>query len=298
MKTNLVAGAVLGALAVLSMGAGPGRAQSGTDIFLAPLEAQDGALHIGAPRNVTNRPGYDNQPCFLPEGNAFLYTSIRDGQADIYRYDLKLNRSVRITRTPESEYSPTPIPGNTGFAVVQVEADSTQRLWKFTADGKSSTLLLRDVKPVGYQAWASPIRVVVFVLGEPNTLFLADTRSGQGLTVARDVGRSLQTVPNRPDISFTQRGEDGGWWIKELSVASRQIEPYAPALEGSQDHAWTPDRTLLMAKDNAVYRYLPDPDNRWEEVAHFDDPALAHLTRMAVSPYGKWIAMVSDEPAP
>jgi len=296
VKANLVV--VGGVLAVLGAGAGPAGAQPGTDIFLAPLETAEGTLHIGAPGNVTHRPGYDNQPCFLPDSRAFLYTSIRDGQADIYRYDLKTSRSVQITHTPESEYSPTPVPGGVGFAVIQVEADSTQRLWGFTPDGKGSTLLLRDVKPVGYQAWASPTRVAVFVLGQPNTLFLADTRSGQGLEVAQDVGRCLQAVPGRPLITFPQRDEDGVWWIRELSAASRQIEPVAPALEGSQDHAWTPDRTLLAARDNAVYRYRPDPDNRWDEVARFDDPALAHLSRLAVSPDGKWIAMVSDEPTP
>src|SRR5207248_360461 len=35
--------------------------------------------------NITNRPGYDNQPSF--DGPAILYTSIRNGQADIYRFE-------------------------------------------------------------------------------------------------------------------------------------------------------------------------------------------------------------------
>jgi hypothetical protein len=297
VKTNLVvAGAVLVALAIWSDAA---RSQSGTDIFLAPLEIGEGTIHIGTPGNVTHRPGYDNQPAFLPQGDAFLYTSIRDGQADIYRYDLKSSRSTQITRTPESEYSPTPIPGNTGFAVVQVEADSTQRLWQFTEDGKGSTLLLRDVKPVGYQAWAGPTKVAVFVLGEPHTLVLADTRSGLGVEVARDIGRSLQPVPGGPWISFPQRDEDGSWWIRRVNAGTRRVEPLVPALAGSEDHAWTPDGTLLSAHDNVVYKLRPgDEFTAWSEVARFDDPAMAHLTRLAVSPDGKWIAMVSDEPAP
>ena len=35
--------------------------------------------------NITNRPGYDNQPAF--DGSAILYTSIRSGQADIWRFE-------------------------------------------------------------------------------------------------------------------------------------------------------------------------------------------------------------------
>src|SRR4051812_44166465 len=76
-----------------------------TDIFLAPLSIEDGHPVIGNPINVTNRPGYDNQPSFTPDGHALLFTSIHDdGQSDIYRYDLATKEITRVTTTPESEY--------------------------------------------------------------------------------------------------------------------------------------------------------------------------------------------------
>lgn len=60
-----------------------------TDIYLADLRVARGRVTVDAPVNVTARPGYDNQPFFLPDGRAFLYTSVReDSQADIYRYDI------------------------------------------------------------------------------------------------------------------------------------------------------------------------------------------------------------------
>jgi Tol biopolymer transport system component len=75
-------------------------------------------ISVGTPVNVTARPGYDNQPFFLADGRAFLYTSIReDSQADIYRYDLDRKTSVRLTATSESEYSPIPLPRGGGFSV-------------------------------------------------------------------------------------------------------------------------------------------------------------------------------------
>ncbi|HEX9216853.1 MAG TPA: hypothetical protein VF864_07725, partial [Gemmatimonadales bacterium] len=80
-----------------------------TDIYLADLRVAQGRVSVGVPVNVTARPGYDNQPFFLPDGRAFLYTSIReDSQADIYRYDIDTKTSIRLTTTRESEYSPTP----------------------------------------------------------------------------------------------------------------------------------------------------------------------------------------------
>ncbi|HEX9653367.1 MAG TPA: hypothetical protein VGA99_06630, partial [bacterium] len=89
-----------------------------SDIFLVNLDSS------GTPVNLTNRPGYDNQPFFVDD-NILLYTSIReDNQADIYRFDLQTDSGTRLTATSESEYSPMTMPGSEFFSVVRVEADS------------------------------------------------------------------------------------------------------------------------------------------------------------------------------
>src|SRR5947209_13786774 len=75
-----------------------------TDIFLAPVRVGRGTLVVGAPVNVTKRPGYDNQPSFTPDSRAILFTSVRaDAQADIYRYGISTKATSRLTNTPESE---------------------------------------------------------------------------------------------------------------------------------------------------------------------------------------------------
>src|SRR6185503_5120037 len=137
MRTRaIVAAATVAALGFVPEGAS--QAPSGpasTDIYLASLSTRQGRLVVGAPVNVTRRPGYDNQPTFTRDGQALLYTVIAsDGQADIYRYDLRTKTSRRVTSTPESEYSPTVYSDGTRFSVVRVEADSTQRLWSFQLD--------------------------------------------------------------------------------------------------------------------------------------------------------------------
>src|SRR3954453_14143817 len=81
-----------------------------TEIYLAPL-SRAATVSVGAPVNITNSPGYDNQPAFTPDGAAILFTSIRGGtQTDIYRYDITSARTTRVTSTPEGEYSPTVTP--------------------------------------------------------------------------------------------------------------------------------------------------------------------------------------------
>src|SRR5512142_3166495 len=99
------------AIAALAVFAATASAQSsppGTDIYLAPLTVAAGRIGVGTAVNITNRTGYDNQPSFTPDGASILYTSVReDGQADIWRYDLRDRSTHQVTHTPESEYSPT-----------------------------------------------------------------------------------------------------------------------------------------------------------------------------------------------
>ncbi len=267
-----------------------------TDIYLADLRVDHGRVSVGAPVNVTARPGYDNQPFFLPDGRAFLYTSIReDSQADIYRYDIARRTSVRLTTTRESEYSPTLLPDGRGFSVVRVEADSTQRLWAFDADGTRPRLVLDSIKPVGYHAWSDAHTLVLFVLGTPPTLQIADARTpaGHGEVVASNIGRSLQRVPRSRTIAFVQRDSVAGNWIKEVNPQTKAVTPLVRALDGTDFFTWTPGGIALAARGTKLYQWNPRRGQEWEEVADFAAAGLTNVTRLAVSPNGDRLAIVA-----
>src|SRR5712671_3589767 len=161
-----------------------------TEIHLALLSMPGGQFTLGPPVNITANPGYDNQPSFAPDGRSLLFTSIRGGtQTDIYRYDIAAGRVARVTNTPESEYSPTVTPDGAHISVIRVEADGTQRLWRFTMDGTQPELVLADVKPVGYHAWGDDHTLALFVLGQPATLQIADTRTGKADNLMPGISR-------------------------------------------------------------------------------------------------------------
>ncbi len=278
-------------------------AQSAPDIFIASLRSvtgPDGVRHwdVGTPINVTQRPGYDNQPAFLPDGSGFWYTAIgADAQADIYRYDFATSASVRVTTTRESEYSPTPLPAGREFSVVRVELDSTQRLWAFAWDGSHPRLLLPGIKPVGYHAWLDSTTLALFVLGTPATLQLADLRTGKSDTVARDIGRSPQAVPGRAAASVIWRQDSLHRVIAIVDARERIPRPFAPAPDGVDFHAWTPDGTLLASRGTAILRW----DARtaaWVPLADFAALGLTSVTRLAVSPAGDRLAFVAIPAAP
>jgi dipeptidyl aminopeptidase/acylaminoacyl peptidase len=254
---------------------------------------------LGKPVNVTHRAGYDNQPAFTPDGRSVYYTSTReDGQADIYRYDLTARRITRVTATPESEYSPTFVPGGKRFSVVRVERDSSQRLWSFALDGSDPQLVLRTIEPVGYHAWMDPAHVALFVLGRPATLQVAELGTEHVDTLARDIGRSLSAIaPGR--VSFVTRTASG-FVLDVVDTDPVSHHPRVSALgeiePGSEFVVWTPRGQAVTAQGSKVYARGSGPaDNRWVELADFAPDGVTHITRLAVSPDGRWLALVADD---
>ena len=277
-----------------------------TEIYLAPLKTTSAGIEVGAPINITNSPGYDNQPFFTPDGGSVLFTSVRGAagstQTDIYKYDIAGKRVMQVTSTPESEYSPTVTPSG-AISVIRVELDgqNTQRLWQFSAEGRDPKVVLENVKPVGYHAWADDHTLALFVLGQPATLQLADTRTGTAKVISSDIGRSIQRIPGKPgraDISFVQRERDGQTvrlTVKQLNAATGDVTVLVQVPEGSReaDTAWTPNGYLLMVHDGVLYGWTRG-QTAWKEVVSLQRLSLSGVTRLAVSPKGDYIALVGS----
>jgi hypothetical protein len=280
-----------------------------TDLFLATLSFSGAKALIGQPVNISKSPGYDNQPSFTPDGLAILFTSVRGGRkpapsvgaaigSDVFRYDLAAARVTRVTDTIESEYSPTVTPEGGHVSVIRVEADGTQRLWRFTLDGKQAELVLRDVKPVGYHAWVDRNTVAVFVLGQPATLQVADVATGHADVVAKDIGRSLQRIPGG-GISYVQReareGRAPALHVMEWNPAARTPAPVVPVVDGATeaDLAWAPDSRLLMVHGGTLYGWRRG-ESAMSPAADLAALGLRGVSRMAVSPKGDWIVFVAQ----
>jgi dipeptidyl aminopeptidase/acylaminoacyl peptidase len=286
MRTVLVA-ALISVSAALAADA-----QGSTDIYLAPLSLANGRVVIGAPVNVTSRPGYDNQPSFTPDSKFILFTSTHeDAQSDIYRIDVATKTITRVTATPESEYSATVMPGGTRFSVIRVERDSTQRLWSFALDGSDPRVVLTALKPVGYHAWIDANDLALFVLGSPNALVHADVRAQKYDTLARRIGRSLAPLPGGGGFSF----------VRQIDSTSMLVSARWPGFvtqdlvalpKGAQDIAWVSPNIVLTGDGSRVLAWNRGA-TAWEPVADFTAGGLTAISRLAASPDGKWLAIVA-----
>ncbi|MGZ8843266.1 MAG: TolB family protein [Pyrinomonadaceae bacterium] len=273
----------------------PAAAPPSSDIFLIDVKTKKGELVFGDPQRITNTPGYNNQPSFMPDGKSVLYTSIREKQADIYRYELGTGATSQVTDTPESEYSATLMPDKKNISVVRVEADGTQRLWKFSLDGGSPVLILENVKPVGYHHWIDDHTLALFILGvpgKPNFLEVLDAATGKSEFVTENPGRILRKVPNQNKFSFVHKVSDKIWEIKAFDLRARTSASLVATLPGAEDYAWLPDGKLLLAKDSKLFAVLPLSGSQWEEVADFSKAGIKRVTRIAVNSSGSRIAIV------
>lgn len=263
------------------------------DIWVAELGSVDGSVSIGAVREAIHRQGYDNQPFFTPDGSAFWFTALDEhsGQTDIFRWGFDGAFDQVTNSAPESEYSATPIPDGSGLSVIRVEADSTQRLWKIPFDGSEPTVILPDVAPVGYHAWAGPDTLALFVLGDPPTLQVADARTGSATIVAEGIGRSIRTIPGEHAVSFVRVPDDGPAMLTRWDTDGT-LTPLVATIGGGDFHAWTPDGTVLMARGAEIHAWRPGEDD-WTLIADLSEHNV-RVTRLAVSPDGRHIAMVVE----
>jgi dipeptidyl aminopeptidase/acylaminoacyl peptidase len=283
----------------------PQQAPPATEVYLATLDPASG---VTSWMNISNSPGYDNQPSFLPDNSAVLFSSNRDGkQTDIYRYDITTKSLKQLTNTPDSEYSPTVTPDGKTFSVIrQAATDGTQLLVRYDlATGAHHSVVFENVKPVGYHAWIDATHVAMFILGsgqgQPATLQIGDTKTGTAEVVATGIGRSILIRPRTGTVSFITSAQPR--LIKEFDPRTKTTTDIVAPFETSQDAAWSSNGVLLMAANQTIAIWRPSRPE-WMQYALISgdspyvkdgtQPMVRSVTRLAMSPDTKWLAFVAE----
>ena len=283
-------------------------AMPGNDIFVYALEWENGTPVLGERITQGDRPGYDNQPFFTPDGTAILYTAGDNdsGETDIWRLDIASGNAQPVTRTPlESEYSPRIAPDGMGLSyILQPEGGYAGNAALARFDN-SERELAHELAPAGYYVFSGDMNhVAVFYLGDPEsegpfTLQLIDrTTEPETVTqIAENPGRTLSRTPNAPVAWFSIGDEAGNHQVHLLHFESGQSEAMFALPEGSQDFAafeLASSATAFFSLDAGALVYYGEAQ-AWTNVA--DIEALGHtgVTRLAVSPDRSLIALVAEE---
>jgi hypothetical protein len=266
-----------------------------TDVYLVRVSDDDGVPVYGEPLNVTDRAGYDNQPLFLPDESGFLFTAFVDDQADTYRYDLASATVHRVTATPAGEWAPALTFDGQGFTISRNESgEAFQRLWRFPMDGRSPQIVLRDVTGAGYHTWVDTDTVALYIVAEPPELALVDVPTARRDVIAVDVGRCIHTLADGRELLYVDKSDPEKWFIMQLELSTMRTVRRVPALRGREDFAVQADGSLLMGDDRRLMVNRPGGD-RWEMLADWTDQLPGEITRLSISPSGKYLAMVIRE---
>jgi hypothetical protein len=171
-----------------------GIAQTGSEILLFDLSIKKDKLVLSNPKNITNQVGYDNQPSFHADQPLVYYSSFNaEGRSDIKNYNSRKDETKLFTQTAEREYSPTITPDKQFVSCIIQRDDGAQNLGKYPVGGGQATVLI-DNLIVGYHAWVDQDRLLLFVLGEPQTLHLYNVKTKEDKVLAEKIGRSLHKI--------------------------------------------------------------------------------------------------------
>ena len=295
MRRKLLTLLLLSCLAVTAKG------QGAYDLISLDTKKSFGNFQIipGSARNITNSPGYDNQPNFINNDQLVFSSSADDGANEIIMYNFETGNFTNMTRTPEkSEFSPALTDCGQYISAVTVEEDSTQRLWLYPINMGEPELLYDDIMPVGYYAWHDNI-AAMYILGSPNRLIYPYSKEVK-VTLAENIGRSINKRPKSNEVAYLYAGGnvivDGqkAMEVRSYDLKDQVSKDLGLALGGSEDFIWINKNTLLMARGKELFVRNVKKSISWEKIASVSLPGYKGISRLAINPKGNKLVLVME----
>jgi Tol biopolymer transport system component len=271
------------------------RSQENTEVFVFDIAPSYTGIELLNVRNVSNNEGYDNQPSFI-SNEALVFAGNNNGQIDISEYDFntKLKRWVNA-ETEGGEYSPQKFPSSTDVAAVRLDKDGKQRLYRYSAKTGESSVILEDLQ-VAYFAFYNDQKILATVLNnEKLDLVMIDLQLKSVDTLFSDAGRSIQKVPKSKSISYTLINESKKLDLYVLDINSGESYFICELPTGVQDYVWLNDTQVLVGMNSTLYLYDTLGEAEWNKVASVSEFGIKNISRMAISPNGKKLALVGEQ---
>lgn len=277
----------------------PCHAQEGSDVYLFTLEKEgkgDYQLHSPKYLNSFNKGGFNNQPSFTPSGDLLLSVRKQDEiQNDIWLLSLSSRKYKQLTNTSATEYSPRIHPHEEHLTVVR-RADrdiSEQQICNIHLKTGEMECVAPDVKDAGYYTWLSPAELGLFRIdGNTNKLSYYNVEENKSRRITNAIGRTLLS-DKAGWLIFVHKFTDNYWYIKKYDPSTSAIEIVTQTVDKNEDFTMAGDGTYFMGKGHLLFAFHPDKGKDWRQVADLSVYGIKFITRMAVSPDGKKLVVVS-----
>ena len=265
--------------------------QQDTEVYLFDYSNSKPLPILTNPKNISNNPGYDNQPSFSKNGKFIYFSSTRNGQTDILRFDIKNDKKKWISQTIGGEYSPQEISKN-HLSAVRLDPDGKQLLYTYNISRNHSKVLVEN-KKIGYYAWINSKELLCFVLGEPNSLQSINLKSNESILIDEIIGRSIHKIPNSKLMSYISKKTDL-WSINSFDPVSKETSTIINTVEGSEDLTWTNNGVILMSDGNSLFSFHSGYDKDWKFVIDFKEFDLTNISRISLDRGNNYIAIVAE----
>lgn len=277
-------------------------AQQASNIWVGKLKLEE-KNPITDLIQITDNSEYTNQPYFFDNETLYFTQAVKfegeEMQMDIMQFDFNTGDTKNITKSTQSEYSPTPLPFKQGMSVIRVNAQNKQELWEITPLGKPAEHFVPLVEPIGYQVWLNKQHLLLFVLGEPNTLQLVnkDLPDQLGTIVDTNIGASLQRYKDTDWFLYTSSND--GEFLNGYNASSQKTAQLFAMPNNIDYFTTTPNGYIVASNKKAIMIGLLAPqDNKlqlqgqWRTVYLKDYACSKDVSRIAVSPDMSMIALV------
>ncbi|MEI8135817.1 MAG: hypothetical protein WCH21_00660 [Bacteroidota bacterium] len=262
-----------------------------TDVWLFKIEKTKTELKLSAPKNLTNRTGYDNQPSFSNDGKKIYYVSIReDKQADFYYYDLKSEKIIQLTKTKESEYSPGQTPDGKYLNAVVVENDSAQRI-HFINSLTGVSEKKHEVDSVGYYTFLNSDTVLYYKLTSPHSLRYYVNSTNEDKWLGNNPIRAFKTL-NRHSFIYGIKDSVKVTFYK-YDFTLHKAEKYTEFASSSEDAIWHEQFGLLKSEGNKILRF-DETKKEWLLLFDLAQFGIKKITRFGFDKKNKYLVLVDN----
>ena len=220
-----------------------------------------------------------------------MYSGTRNNQTDIVKYNISDDSKEWLSNTEGGEYSPIKIPNKNTVSAVRLEPDGVQKFHGYDMKTGDYELLIDDII-IGYYIWFDKNSIMSSALeNDYLSLYLSEVDKNKHTRIEEHIWRSLHHIPNSNLISYISK-TNTDWDIKSLNPKTGEMNFIIKTLAQTEDMCWLSDGSLLMAKDGNLFQFSPEKDKNWREVVSLNDYGITNITRLAVSPDGKKLAVV------
>lgn len=202
--------------------------------------------------NLTEHPGVDVEPTVA--GDRVVFTSYRDGNAELYAVPATGGDAQRLTATSQSEINAALSRDGSQLAFA-FDSAGVPKLWSATAEGtqrrRISTALGSGSSLELQPDWGADGHRIVFVSthGGTSNLYIKDRRDGSMIPFMAGPAAYIQPAwsPDGRWIAFTSN-QDGSTDLYTKSLETSQVRRLTNRVETDAQPAWLADDRLIFVR--------------------------------------------------